>query len=146
MRGISLVAIVAGGFVDILLTAVIGATFLMYAGSSRGLWHGWGAPSVRASAEAIYASPALYAAELGIGLFCSIVGGFVAASIAKQRRILNGTLASWLCIGTGIVGLLGGHHHESTAMTLGLITLIPLCYSAGAWLRDVMWRTTGSMV
>jgi hypothetical protein len=138
MRGISALAIVVGGVCDVVLSGLLGVPLVIYAVSSRGLSQ---VPKDRLQAAvtaAIHGAPALYLAQLGIGFGCSALGGFIAASIAKERRLLNGTLASLLCVGVGVYSLASGQGRESVANHVVLIALTPLCYLAGAWLRVKM--------
>src|SRR5262249_43928635 len=113
---------------------------------SRGLAHTPKDQLQAAVTAAIHGAPALYAAQLGIGFGCSILGGFIAASIAKQRRLLNGVLASGLCLGVALYSLASGHSGESVPNHLVLIGLTPLCYFAGAWLRVKMVGATNAAV
>jgi hypothetical protein len=88
----------------------------------------------------MHANPGLFAAQLGIGYACSIAGGFIAAWIAKERRLLNGVLASWLCVGLGVYSLVSGKVSESLQLTLVLIALTPFAYAFGAWIKIGMSR------
>jgi hypothetical protein len=40
---------------------------------------------------------------------CSVLGGYVAARIAKRGELLNGALSAYLCIGVGVYGMIAGH-------------------------------------
>ena len=108
---------------------------MIYTVSSRGLGQLPKEQLQGAVVAAIHGAPALYAAQLGIGFGCSMLGGFIAASIAKQGRLLNGVLASWLCVAVGVYSLLTGRGSESVPVHLALIAVTPLCYLVGAWLR-----------
>lgn len=50
-----------------------------------------GPHSSEAVSAAIHANVPLYSARLIVGLLCSILGGYVAAAIAKRHERLNGT-------------------------------------------------------
>jgi hypothetical protein len=138
MRGISLLAIVVGGVSDVVLSGLLGVPLMMHTISSHALA---GIPKAQlqsAVMSAVHADPVLYAAELGIGLACSALGGFIAASIAKQRRILNGVLASWLCVGVGVYSFAEAHDLTQVGIHVALIAVTPLCYWLGAVLRIKM--------
>jgi hypothetical protein len=135
MRGISVLAIVVGGVCDIVLSATFGVPFILYVVSTRGLSHLQKGQHQAAISSAIHGSAFLYATQLGIGLACSVVGGFVAASIARERRILNGVLASWLCVGIGVYYLFSGRVETSLPVHIVLIAVTPVCYLFGAKLR-----------
>jgi hypothetical protein len=135
MREVSAPAIVIGGVCDVVLSGILGIPLVIYTVSSRGLA---GLPKEQlhgAVVSAIHGAATLHAAQLGIGIGCSMLGGFIAASIAKQGRLLNGILASWLCMAVGFYSLVSGRGGESVPVNLGLIAITPLCYLAGAWLR-----------
>jgi hypothetical protein len=144
MRGISGLAIIAGGVCDVVLSAILGVPLVIYVVSEKGLSH---VPKERlqdAVMTAIHSSPMLYAMQLVIGLGCSVFGGFVAASIAKQRHILNGVLAAWLCVGMGVYSVMSGRGTTSMPLQVLLIAITPLCYFVGARLKRS--RVRGAMV
>jgi hypothetical protein len=135
MRGLSIVAIVVGGFCDVLLSGFLGAALIFHVLSTHGLNNGPKQELRNAVVSVIHNDFALYAAQLAIGFVCSAFGGFIAASIAKRRRELNGVLASWLCVGLGVGSLLFGTAKTSAVVDVGVIMVTPLCYWAGAALR-----------
>jgi hypothetical protein len=136
VRGISPAAIVVGGVCDVVLSGVLGVPLVIYTASSRGLTKLPREELQGAVVAAIHSAPALYAVQICIGVGCSMLGGFIAASIAKQQRLLNGVLASWLCIGFGVYSLIRGPGGESVPVHLALIAVTPLCYLLGASLRS----------
>jgi hypothetical protein len=88
-----------------------------------------------AVSSAIYGNTALDAVQLLIGLACSVIGGYVAAWIAKHDELLNGTLSAFLCVGIGIHGIIWGSTVPS--MLRRIITLIAsvVCALGGGYLR-----------
>jgi hypothetical protein len=64
-----------------------------------------------------------------------VAGGFIAASLSKQRRLLNGILASWLCLGIGIYAAFSGLGTSAVWLEVVSIALTPMCYLLGARLR-----------
>jgi hypothetical protein len=85
--------------------------------------------------DAIHGSVALFSLQLLIGFGCSALGGYIAARIAKHDELLNGAIASWLCVAIGIYSLTTGHATGSIATHVGMIALTPVCYLLGAYLR-----------
>jgi putative membrane protein (TIGR04086 family) len=63
----------------------------------------------------VHADSILYSIQLTLGLACSILGGYVAARIAKHDEVLNGALSSFLCILLGIYSAASGKMMESPA-------------------------------
>jgi hypothetical protein len=135
MRGISVVAIVVGGVADTVLSALLGIPFVIYIIASRGLSHVPKDQLQSAVLAAIHSEPTLRLTQLAIGFGCSVLGGFIAASIAKERRLLNGVLASWLCLGMGIYSAARGTSGETPTIHAAMIAVTPLCYLFGAWLK-----------
>jgi hypothetical protein len=144
MRGISALAIIVGGVCDVVLSGILGVPLVIYAVSAKGLSNIPKEQLHDAVMTAMHDSPMLYAVQLGIGLGCSVLGGFVAASIAKQRRILNGVLAAWLCVGIGVYSVVFGRGANSLPLQALLIAITPLCYFVGARLKKP--RESGAMV
>jgi CHASE2 domain-containing sensor protein len=62
----------------------------------------------RAVEQAMLDNPVLFASQLLLGSACSVLGGYVAARIARRNELLNGGLSSFLCIGFGIQALYAG--------------------------------------
>ena len=145
MRGISLLAIIVGGVSDVVLSSVLGIPLGIYVISSRGLAHLPRDQLQAALVSTMHGSPGIYAGQLAIGFACSFLGGLIAASIAKERKILNGVLASWLCIGIGVYALVAGKGAESWSLHLGLIVLTPVCYALGASLKVRMTRPASAI-
>ena len=67
---------------------------------------------------ACFVLPAL----LLVGLACSVLGGYVAAWLAKHDELLNGGLSSFLCVGLGIYTMASGK--DSDAMWVQILMLI----------------------
>jgi hypothetical protein len=106
MNKISIRGVVIGGVVDIVATVILTLPLVVYAipteltGSLKDL--------VQAQAGVtgiIRASPLLYGLQSIIGLACSVLGGYVAARVAKHDELLNGLLASSLPVTLGVYSL-----------------------------------------
>ncbi|HEV7705602.1 MAG TPA: hypothetical protein VGO46_14995 [Gemmatimonadaceae bacterium] len=108
MRKISVKGVVIGGIVD------IGATFLavfplsVVFAVSANISSVPKAQQGKALAAAMHDSPAFFLSGIIIGSLCSILGGYIAARIAKREALLNGALSSWLCVALGIYSMLPG--------------------------------------
>jgi len=138
MRGISLLAVIVGGVVDVALSSILGLLLGVYVITSRGWTQIPREQLSRALAAVLHEDLLLSAAQLAIGFGCSVLGGFVAASIAKRRKLYNGLLASWLCVIIGLFSQLPDFRLASLAWRFATITLTPLCYMAGAYIRVKM--------
>jgi hypothetical protein len=134
MKNLSPKGIVIGGVVDVLLSFVFGAVLVIYVIATRGV----SASDVQLSSSimaAIEQSWALYSAHMLIGYGCSVLGGYIAARLSRESLLVNGALASWLCVGFGIYILLSGTAVGSSFTRYVSIPLTPLCYLLGAFLR-----------
>jgi hypothetical protein len=140
MRGISLLAVIVGGVVDVALSSILGLLLGVYIITTRGWTHIPAEQLSRAVVAVMHEDPLLYAAQLAIGYGCSVLGGFVAASMAKRRKLYNGLLASWLCVLIGLFSQLPDFRLASLAWRFATITLTPLCYLAGAYIRVKMQK------
>jgi hypothetical protein len=135
MRGISMKAVFLGGLMDIVASTILGIPLGIYVVSSHGLTNLHKDALRSAVVAAVHGSPSLYAAQLLIGFGSSILGGFVAAHLAKENKRLNAILAAWLCVGIGIRALVTGQDGMSPVVVAFMITLTPLCYLLGAVLQ-----------
>jgi hypothetical protein len=141
MRGFSFLAVLIGGVSDVLLSSVLGIGLTAYVIVARGLAQVPKNELQSTLVAAIHGTPALYAIQLVIGFGCSVLGGFIAASIAKQRKLLNGVLASWLCVGIGIFSQIPKFGVKALVIQVVLIALTPLCYLLGAYIKITMRRS-----
>ena len=135
MRGISIKAVFFGAVADIAASTIFGVPLGIYVVSSHGLTN-LHKDALRSAVVAIvHDSLLLYAAQLLIGFGASILGGFVAASLARENKRLNGILAAWLCMGIGVHALLTRQDGMSPVVVALMIALTPLCYLLGAILQ-----------
>jgi hypothetical protein len=124
-----------GGVSDVLLSGAVSVLLVFYTAYSRGLSHVPKQQLQGAINSVMNGDPVIYATQLAIGIACSMVGGFVAASIAKERQLLNAGLASWLCVGLGIGSIISSHGAVSLVAQVAAVVVTPLCYLAGALVR-----------
>lgn len=118
MRGISIKAVLVGGVTDIGLSILLSALLQAFFGSGQ-----------------VNPAGALFVVQLIVGLGCSVLGGYVAASIAKEERVLNGLVASALSVALGLFSMAEGLVPLSIGVQLLLIVVTPVCYLVGASLR-----------
>lgn len=69
-----------------------------------------------------------------VGGIFSTLGGFVAAKIAKRHELLNGALASFLCVGSGFLSLLDGNSTFPLWLQLLSIIISPLLALLGGYI------------
>lgn len=107
MKQISFKGVAIGNVVDIVSSNVVAIPVMIYVLASAQM----GSPSdhnARAIGEILKTSTVFLAASSVLGGLCSVFGGYVSARIAKHDEVLNGALASILCVGLGIYAVVNG--------------------------------------
>jgi hypothetical protein len=105
MKHVSFKGVAIGNVVDIVASNVVAVPVMIYVLASAGLPPDHGAGSVT---ELLKASTVFLAASSILGGLCSILGGYVSARVAKHDEVLNGALASILCVALGIYAVVNG--------------------------------------
>ena len=106
MRRISIEAVLIGAIVDIVSTNILSIPLMVYVVATRHLTALPKEQISKAFLEAMQGDPSLMAMQFLVGGGCSILGGYLAARIAKRDEILNASLSSFLCVGMGLYALL----------------------------------------
>jgi drug/metabolite transporter (DMT)-like permease len=91
-------------------------------------------------ASSIHSSAWLYGLQLTIGLACSMLGGYVAAWIAKHDEPLNGLLSSFLCTAIGLYSLFSGKDSQPVLVQILLLVAAPAFAFLGGYLRQSQKR------
>ena len=94
--------VLVGGVVDIVSTGVFGVPYTVYVMATYNLLHLPPNQVQSALMGTIYDHPALWVIGLLPGLAGSILGGYVAARIAKHDELINGALSAYLCMAGGV--------------------------------------------
>jgi len=130
-------AVIVGGLTDVILSNICGIPFHAYVKQSRGLAEVPIEQLTAAIVAATQSSFGLSLAQFLIGGLCSILGGYTAAAIAKSDELLNGVLASWLCVGIGLYAIFSDAFGIPLWQLIVSVVTTPLVYMAGAylWLR-----------
>jgi hypothetical protein len=141
MNKISIRGVVVGGVIDIVATVILTLPLVVAYAIPTELTP---TPKDLLQAQAavmatIRASPLLYGLQSAIGLACSVLGGYVAARVAKHDELLNGLLASSLPVALGVYSLATADSGELVLPVL-LLMASPLCSGFGAHLRLVQIR------
>jgi hypothetical protein len=132
---VSVIGILAGGFVDVVSSFLAGIPFTLYVRSRLEPSQRVGPHAAAAVSAATHASMPLYVTSLLIGLVCSALGGFVAASIAERHERLNGALSCWLCVTLGVAVMASGLAKDPLWQQMLLILASPVCAFLGGDLR-----------
>src|SRR5262245_41028714 len=141
MRKISIIGVLIGGVVDIVATNVAAIPIVLYVmAASPSLAALPQAEQTAAVMAAIKASVGLYLTLGVLGAICSVLGGYVAALLAKRAHMLNGALSAYLCVGSGIWALFAGHPQLPTWLHLLLLPLSPGLGAVGGYVRALQVR------
>ncbi len=135
MSKVSTPGVAVGGVVDVVASNALSIPLGVYLASKIDLSH---VPQQQIPDQMLgllHANPGLYALQLVIGAACTVLGGYVAALIARRGEVLNGALASFLCIAFGIYAMASGKSNDPAAVQTALIVISPLLGAAGGWLR-----------
>lgn len=79
--------------------------------------------------------PIYFTAGVIIGGLCSVMGGYIAGIIAKHNEVLNGALASFLCVLSGIYAMVGGGSVYAWWQHIFFIFLSILLSSLGGFIK-----------
>jgi len=134
MRGLSPLGILVGAASDLVLTIVLSSLLEIWVYATTDLSHLPREQAQAALAAAMSGPSPLYVAQLVLGFGCSLLGGFIAAALARQRHVLNGVLAGVLITALNFFLIARGVTRASPHV-LVLSALCFACYPAGAALR-----------
>jgi hypothetical protein len=134
MKQISVKGIVVGAIADIVATSLLAIPVVMIAAAKIDLLHVAKEQQTRVLLSAIHATPSLYIAQLLLGSFCSLLGGYLAARIARRSELLNGALSAFLCVGLGVYALATGRDTTGPWASALFFGLSPVLGAAGGYL------------
>lgn len=137
MGRISIKGVLVGGIADIAVSVVLGLPFAFYAMSKVNLSGMPNAQTSTAVTAAIHGNLPLYVGQLLVGLACSVMGGYVAAWLAKHDELLNGGLSSVLCVALGIYTVASGKDPNPHWLQALMLVASPLLALVGG---DLMRR------
>ncbi len=137
MKKFSILGIVVGGIADIVLTNILAIPLLVFVLVTRVHY----TPSMSsqqltdALINALTGDPGLFAVQFLLGSLCSIFAGYLAAWIAKHNELLNGSLSAWLCVASGIFGVVTKVDSAPWFLTVIGFILSPALGLLGGYLR-----------
>jgi hypothetical protein len=144
MSKVSLKGVLVGGITDVGATIILGVPLaLIFVVAKVDFVHMPKDQVQAAVAAAIHGNTFLYAVQVLIGAACSVLGGYVAARIAKHDELLNGALSSFLCIGMGLYSVVGGKDSSSLPVQLLLLLASPVLGLLGGYLGLKYLRARG---
>jgi len=135
LKRISFKGVLLGSITDIVATNILAIPLIVYITATRHLAL---IPKDQLSGvllQTMQNDPLLYTTQLLIGSFCSILGGYIAARIAKHDEILNGALAAFLCVGSGLYALVLASSHAPLWQHVAGFVASPALSAFGGYLR-----------
>ena len=145
MRRVSILGVIVGGIVDVVTSNIVAIPIVIYVMAKNDLLHLPPHERQTALLAALHHGPALYITQVALGTLCSLLGGYIAALIARHDQPLNGALSSWLCIAMGIFTIFFSKTHVRSAEDIVLILLSPAVAYAGGYLRQAQARRRTSV-
>jgi hypothetical protein len=142
MSQISPKAVILGGITDIVATNLTGIPVAVFALVQTGAYALPKAEQTKTVMDALQNVPSLYVTQMLLGSLCSILGGYIAARIAKRGAVLNGALSAFLCVGSGLYSLLTAPSSMSPWAHAGFFILSPALGAAGGYLWQRRRSTT----
>jgi hypothetical protein len=126
VKKLSISGILLGGIVDVLSTSILAAPIFLYVVFRYGAVHG---------PKMLHESLLLAMGQWLIGVFGSVLGGYVAAWMAGHDEVLNAALSAYLGIGVAIVSWIASASAISTPERLLEVALAPLFAAVGGYLK-----------
>lgn len=135
MKNISFKGIILGSITDIVASNICGIPAILYVFY---FVHSSGVSSEKFAATALKVlneNQLFHAYYIVTGSLCSILGGYVAARIAKHDEILNAALASFLCVSAGMITILSKASPDPMWQQIVLLFLSSALSAFGGKLR-----------
>lgn len=132
---VSIFGVLVGGVVDVAASVLGGLPFALYSTFKLAPAQRVGPHSSDAVSAVIHGNLPLYSAQLAVGLLSSILGGYVAAAIAKHNERLNGTLSCYMCVAMGIVVMFLGLERDPRWLQFLMLAASPALAFVGGDLR-----------
>lgn len=136
MRQISVKGVIVGGILDIVATFVTSIPLMATAFARLQLMQLPAAERPAALMKAMGPGSSYNLVGLALGSACSILGGYVAARIAKREERLNGALSAWLCVLSGLYSWWSGAYAVTAMAHVGYLILSPVMGALGGYLRE----------
>jgi hypothetical protein len=135
----SLIGVLVGGVTNIVAANLLGVPIAAYIMTMTGVL---GLPTTERKAiylAVLHANPPLFALSLATWGFCSILGGYVAARIARNNEVVVGAFSSWTCVLLAANALVQGLPGQPIWQFLVWLPGSPLLAALGGY---VMQRTS----
>jgi hypothetical protein len=136
MSRISVKGAIIGGIVDVVATNIISIPLVVVVAMQISVDELPKAERTQAITSAMHSSPTFLVTSLILGSLCSVLGGYVAARIAKSGALLNAALSSWLAVAMGVYSMFGKSNFLSPVQHVLLLIATPVLAAMGG----VVWQ------
>lgn len=130
LRNISIPGVVIGATTDIVATNLLALPLVLPIVGQLGA-HATQAQQRAALTDAFTNSPSTYLTGMALGSLASILGGWVAARLARRAELLNGALSAIACVGLGVYGAIEYPHAASLWEHAAFFVLSPALGALG---------------
>jgi len=141
MRRLAIRSIIVGGLVDVFASNFFGTISQVVVLLILSIRHTSLEDAPAATRVIVAGSALFFAAQLVIGALCSVLGGYIAARLARHDERLNGAFSSVLSVVSGIVVIAIGHNPEHFIQHVLILPLKPIFGYAGGYLRERQVRS-----
>jgi MFS family permease len=136
MRRLAIRSIIVGGLIDVFTSNVFGTISQVVVLLILSIRHTSLEDAPAASQTIVAGSVVFFAVQLVIGALCSLLGGYLAARLARHDERLNGALSSVLSVVAGIVVIAIGHNPEHFIQHVLILPVKEIFGYAGGYLRE----------
>lgn len=142
MRTVSLKGVLLGGVADIVATNIAAFPIMVVAAARANVAALPKAEQTKAILAVMQASQWLQLSGWVFGGLCSILGGYVAARLARRGEVLNGALSAYLCLASGIYAWISGSPPIPAWQHVAAFLVSPALGAVGGYLRLRQTRPT----
>ncbi len=141
----SLIGVLVGGVTNIVAANALNIPIAVYVMTTTGVLALPSAARKAVYLAELHANPPAFALSLATWAFCSILGGYVAARIARENEIVVGALSSWTCIALAVNALVHGISGQSVWQFLVWLPGSPLLSVLGAYVMQASFPRHGGV-
>jgi hypothetical protein len=134
-KKVSFLGFIIGGIVDIVGSNVWGIVATLYVVFAYKLFTLAPGEITKNVMVIFKTDPLVFSANLIVGGFFSIFGGYIGALIAKHDELLNGALSAYFCVGLGLYGIFTGSYSGPVVLAFLSLLIDPLLAMFGGYLR-----------
>ena len=140
MPRFSVRSIIAGGLIGVFASSFLGAVSVVLVLLLLRLAHVPDDHVSSATSAIVHGSPLFAGAQALIGAACALLGGYIAARLARHAERLNGALSSAFSLISLVASIALGHDPERLMLQILMIPVTVLAAVGGGYLRELQVR------